>query len=77
MVTLRALSILENCKWSPYFHQFIDFVMMGDKYKLGLGIPGFFDSLQSIAKKAIDNFDDFLGYTKSLQDRQSASGIDQ
>jgi hypothetical protein len=36
LVTLRALSILENCKWSPVFHEFIDFVMTGDKYRLGL-----------------------------------------
>lgn len=77
MVTLRALSILENCKWSPYFHTFIDFVIEGDKYKLGLDIPGFFASLPRIAKEAIDNFEGFLGYTKSLQDRDSTSGIDK
>nr|UAW00503.1 MAG: RNA-dependent RNA polymerase [Porcine picobirnavirus] len=67
MVTLRALSILENCKWSPYFHEFIDFVITGDKYRLGLDLPGFFDNLQSKAQEAIENFPDFLGYTKSLQ----------
>lgn len=77
MVTLRALSILENCKWSPYFHKFIDFVIKGDKYKLGLAIPGFFSSLQSIAKEAVDNFEGFLGYTKSLQDPDATTGIDQ
>jgi hypothetical protein len=78
MVTLRALSIIENCKWSPVFHEFIDFVISGDKYKLGLAIPGFFDSLESRAKEAIDAFTDFLGYTKSLQQsaEDSATGIE-
>lgn len=77
MVTLRALSIIENCKWSPVFHEFIDFVISGDKYKLGLAIPGFFDSLESLATEAIESFTDFLGYTKSLQQetRNSAKGI--
>lgn len=75
MVTLRALSILENCKWSPYFHEFIDFVITGDKYQLGLAIPGFFERLQKMAQKAIENFDDFLGYTKTLQNPDSAAGI--
>lgn len=67
MVTLRALSILENCKWSPYFHEFIDFVITGDKYKLGLGIPDFFTNLEHMAHEAEAEFTDFLGYTKNLQ----------
>jgi hypothetical protein len=75
MVVLRALSILENCKWHPYFHQFIDFVMKGDKLKLGLAIPGFFDELPKLAEEAIESFPDFLGYTKSMQDRNPARGI--
>nr|AVD97092.1 RNA-dependent RNA polymerase [Picobirnavirus sp.] len=75
MVTLRALSILENCKWSPYFHEFIEFVKTGDRYRLGLDLPGFFDNLQSEAEKAIEEFEDFLGYTKSLQDGNPAQGI--
>lgn len=67
MVELRYLSILENCKWSPYFHEFIDFCIEGDKYRLGIDIPGFFENLQSYADKATDLMPDFLGYTKSLQ----------
>nr|UAW00504.1 MAG: RNA-dependent RNA polymerase [Porcine picobirnavirus] len=80
MVTLRALSILENCKWSPYFHEFINFVMTGDKFRLGLDLPGFFDNLESKASKAIEDFPDFLGYTKSLQNagaQTAASGISE
>nr|UDL14572.1 MAG: putative RNA-dependent RNA polymerase [Picobirnavirus sp.] len=75
MVVLRALSILENCKWHPYFHEFIDFVIKGDKYRLGLDIPGFFDNIEKIAQEAIENFHDFLGYTKSLQNPTPAKGI--
>nr|USE07818.1 MAG: putative RNA-dependent RNA polymerase [Picobirnavirus sp.] len=77
LVTLRALSILENCKWSPYFHEFIDFVMTGDKYKLGLNLPGFFERLEKLAQSAIEEFTDFLGYTKNLQEdaKQTTTGI--
>lgn len=67
MVVLRTLSIVENCKFHPYFHQFIDFVMKGDKYKLGLLIPGFFENLDHLVDKAQSYYDDFLGYTKSQQ----------
>nr|UAW00499.1 MAG: RNA-dependent RNA polymerase [Porcine picobirnavirus] len=67
MVTLRALSIIENCKWSPLFHDFIDFVITGDKYKLGLDLPGFFEHLEQKAQWAIEEFQDFLGYTKNMQ----------
>ena len=75
MVTLRALSILENCANSPVFTQFVNFVMKGDKYRLGLAIPGFLDSLPSRVKKANEMIPDFLGYTKTLQG-DGASGIE-
>jgi hypothetical protein len=77
LVTLRALSIIENCKWNPAFHEFIDFVISGDKYGLGTKIPGFFDKLEGLAKDAIDTFTDFLGYTKTLQEdaNQTTTGI--
>ena len=74
MVTLRALSILENCANSPVFTQFVNFVMKGDKYRLGLAIPGFLDSLTSRVRKANEMIPDFLGYTKTLQG-DDASGI--
>lgn len=66
-VTLRAWSILENCNHSPYFEQFVDFVMKGDKYRLGLDIPGFMQNVSKIAHGSIDQLPDFLGYTKTQQ----------
>lgn len=42
MEILRWIMILENCKHNPMFHQLIEFFVEGDKYKLGLTIPGFF-----------------------------------
>lgn len=67
MVALRQLSIIENCKYHPLKEQFVDFCMKGDKYRLGLDIPGFLDDIDAISSKAIDLMPDFLGYTKSLQ----------
>lgn len=77
MVVLRALSIIENCKWHPFFHEFIDFVIKGDKLKLGLAVPGFFDELPKLAQEAIEAFPDLLGYTKTMQERDPARGIMQ
>lgn len=74
-VTLRAWSILENCNHSPYFEEFVSFVIKGDKYRLGLDLPGFMDHVTSIAKKSIDQLPDFLGYTKSIQDKDPSKGI--
>ena len=70
MVTLRAWSIIENCKYSPVFEDFVNFVMEGDKYKLGTLIPGFFTNIDSIVKEATDFIPDFLGYTKTQQKSQ-------
>lgn len=67
MVALRQLSILENCKYHPLKEEFADWCMKGDKYRLGLDIPGFLDNLERYAKEATDYMPDFLGYTKSLQ----------
>jgi hypothetical protein len=68
MVALRQLSILENCKYHPLKEEFVDWCMKGDKYRLGLDIPGFLDNLEQLAKEATDYMPDFLGYTRSLED---------
>lgn len=66
-VALRQLSILENVKWHPLREKFVAYCMKGDKFRLGLDLPGFFDNIEAIAKEATDQMPDFLGYTKSLQ----------
>nr|UAW00650.1 MAG: RNA-dependent RNA polymerase [Porcine picobirnavirus] len=79
MVALRQLSILENCKYHPLREEFADYCMKGDKFRLGLDIPGFFENLEAEARKATEYMPDFLGYTKSLQaerkDGQMQTGI--
>jgi len=67
MVALRQLSILENVKYHPLREEFAEYCMKGDKYRLGIDIPGFLDNLEKLAKEATDYMPDFLGYTKSLQ----------
>lgn len=66
-VALRQLSIVENCKWHPLREEFLDFCIKGDKFRMGLDIPGFLDNVDSIAQRSIEQMPDFLGYTKSLQ----------
>lgn len=80
MVALRQLSIIENCKYHPLFEQFVQYCMKGDKFRLGLDIPGFFDNLEHFAKESIDLMPDFLGYTRSLQfegNHQIETGINE
>ena len=67
MVALRQLSILENVKYHPLREEFVEFCINGDKFKLGLEIPGFFRDIVRIAESATDMIPDFLGYTKSQQ----------
>lgn len=75
MVALRQLSILENCKYHPLKEEFVNWCMKGDKFRLGLDIPGFFDNLERYAQEATDYMPDFMGYTQSLQsDGNPASG---
>jgi hypothetical protein len=66
-VALRQISIIENCKYHPLFHEFVDFCMKRDKYRLGIDIPGFLDRIDDYAQKATDLMPEFLGYTKTLQ----------
>nr|UAW00938.1 MAG: RNA-dependent RNA polymerase [Porcine picobirnavirus] len=76
MVALRQLSILENIKYHPLREEFVDYCMKGDKFRLGLDIPGFLDNIEGVAKKATDHMPDFLGYTKSMQ-KGAETGISE
>lgn len=67
MVALRQLSILENVKYHPLRNEFLRYCIKGDKYRLGIDIPGFLDNIAKYAQEAIDEMPDFLGYTRSLQ----------
>lgn len=67
MVALRQLSIIENVKYHPLREQFVDFCMKGDRYRLGIDLPGFLDNIEGIAMEATEQIHDFLGYTKSQQ----------
>ena len=66
MVCLRYLSILENVKYHPLREEFADYCIKGDKYRLGIDIPGFLDNIGSEAEKAIEEIPDFMGYTQQL-----------
>lgn len=77
MVALRQLSIIENCANHPLFTEFVDYCMKGDKFRLGLDIPGFMDNLAAEAKEAVDYMPDFLGYSRSLGESDVSRGISQ
>lgn len=70
-LTLRAWSILENCNNHPYFDEFVEFVIKGDQYRLGLAIPGFMEGFEKTFDKLRELDPDVLGYTKTLQSGQT------
>lgn len=67
MVILRSLSILENVKNHPLFYKLVDFVVEGDKYKLGLAIPGFFERIISKFQRAKAELPDAFSYLTTIQ----------
>lgn len=77
MVALRQISILENIKYHPLNEKFVDYCMRGDKYRLGLDIPGFMDNIAKVARTATELMPDFIGYTKSLGKDGDGSGIEE
>lgn len=75
LVTLRAWSILENTSNSPLFEDLMEFVLKGDKYRLGLDLPGFIENITGIVDKARDAVPDLLGYTQGMEYEGREIGI--
>nr|WPR18498.1 MAG: RNA-dependent RNA polymerase [Crogonang virus 152] len=71
-VTLRAWSIIENCNAHPLFEDFVDYVIKGDKYRLGLDLPGFLDTVDATAQELTAVMPDFLGYVKGTLQRSNS-----
>lgn len=69
MEILRWIMILENCKNLPYFIDLVRFFIEGDKYKMGLVLPGFFAKLPQLYEesKAIKGF--VPSYNQESMDR--------
>jgi hypothetical protein len=70
MESLRWIMILENVNQSPVFHNLIDYFIKGDKFKLGLTIPGFLKRGITQAYQTAKTLKDFIPtYTKSSTER--------
>lgn len=68
IVILRSLSILENISFHPLRESFVDYCIKGDKYRLGLAVPHFFDNLErsyNDMRSVIPDFDDYIGSIRS------------
>jgi len=70
MESLRWIMILENVNQSPVFHNLIDYFIKGDKFKLGLLIPGFLKRGISQSYQTAKTLRGFVPtYTKSSSER--------
>lgn len=48
--SIRALCILENCKWHPLFEKFVKLILSKDKYSLGFSSQGLSNYVHMIEK---------------------------
>nr|UAW00506.1 MAG: RNA-dependent RNA polymerase [Porcine picobirnavirus] len=72
-VALRQLSILENCRFHPMRDEFLKFCIKGDKYRLGLDIPGFMDNIQREFDEARSDDASYLSYLATYDRRPLSS----
>jgi len=74
MEILRWIMILENCNHAPYFKDLVDYFIKGDKYKLGLIIPGFLDKgIESVYEEAKT----IKGFVPSYNQASAKRGINE
>lgn len=72
-VAMRTLSVIENCKYHPLGEEFVRFCMKGDKYRLGLDIPGFLDNLDAEFQRAKANDTLYISYSAEFGNPQPPS----
>lgn len=72
-VAMRNLSVIENCKYHPLGEEFVSYCMKGDKYRLGLDIPGFLDNLDAEFQEAKANGTLYVSYSAEFGNPQPPS----
>nr|AIY31289.1 putative RNA-dependent RNA polymerase [Dromedary picobirnavirus] len=72
-VAMRNLSVINNCEYHPLGEQFVEFCMKGDKYRLGLDIPGFMDRLDEEYREAKANDTLYVSYSAEYGDPRPPS----
>lgn len=72
-LAMRALSIIENCRYHPYFEDFVTFCVTRDKYRLGLDIPMFMEHLDEefLLQQAAGTLD--VSYNQEAYDQRPPS----
>lgn len=72
-VAMRNLSVINNCEYHPLGEEFVEYCMKGDKYRLGLDIPGFLDNLDAEYQKAKANEALYISYSAQFGDPRPPS----
>lgn len=71
--SIRAIMILENCKYHPLFHEVIEFTAKGDKFDLGRKFPQGLSRM--LSKKNVDNFVSMPGAHPTYNQERITSSI--
>jgi hypothetical protein len=65
-VAMRALSIINNCQYHPLGTEFVKFCVAKDKFRLGLDIPGFLQSIDKQYAEAKANDTLYVSYSQEF-----------